>query len=225
MAANPAFDALRELLVHRPAPLPGEAVLSTGLTELDQALAGGFPRGTLVTLEGMPSSGASSVVARLLAAATRESLAALVCRTGRLSPQGLQAAGVRLERLVVVPVETPLAVVQAADILIRAGTFSAIAIPLPAPARGLGAATWSRLGSLAQRHNVVLAVSGTDPPAELASAAAVRLELAIDGVRFAGESGLFGALTGYDVTVRVRKHRRAPPGGSARLRCEPFEPR
>ncbi|HXP93031.1 MAG TPA: hypothetical protein VN905_06135 [Candidatus Binatia bacterium] len=225
MSANPAFDALRELLARPPEPLPGDAVLPSGIPALDLALAGGFPRGSIVTLEGPPSSGASALAARLLAQATHEGLGALLQSDGRLSALGLAAAGIRLERLAIVPVEGPLGIVRAADILIRSGTFSVVAIPVPRRVRGIGAAAWNRLSRLAQRTRTVLAVSGIDPPEELCAAAAVRLGLAIGNVRFAGPSGLFGELAGYDIETCVHKHRRAAPGGRATVQCEPFEPR
>lgn len=225
MVPNPAFAALRELLARPPEPLPGEAVLASGLPELDRALAGGFPRGTIATLEGAPSSGTSAVAARLLAQGTREGLGALVQREGHLSAAGLAAAGVALERLAIVRVEEPLGVLRAADILVRSGAFAVVAIPVPPRVRGIGPAAWNRLAGLAQRTGTLLAVSGVDPPQELCAAAALRLGLAIGNVRFRGPSGLFGELAGYDVEAVVRKHRRGVLGGRATLRCEPLESR
>jgi hypothetical protein len=225
MAANPAFEALRELLARPPAPLPGEAVLACGLPELDRALAGGFPRGTIVTLEGPPSCGASALAARLLAQATREGLGALVQSEGRLAAPGLAAAGIALERLAIVTVEEPLGIVRAADILVRSGSFAVVAIPVPRRVRGIGAAAWNRLAGLAQRTGTILAVGGVDPPDELCAAASVRLGLALGNVRFRGPSGLFGELAGYEIEARVHKHRKAAPGGRATVQCEPFEPR
>jgi hypothetical protein len=225
MATNPAFDALRELLARPPERLPGDAVLATGLASLDEVLAGGFPRGSIVTLEGPPSSGASALAARLLAQATREGLGALVQSEGRLSALGLAAAGVRLERLAIVTAEEPLGIVRAADILVRSGSFAVVAIPLPRRVRGIGASVWHRLSGLVQRTGTVLTVGGVDPPAELRAAASVRLGLAIGHVRFRGPSGPFGELAGYEIEASVHKHRRAAPGGHARVQCEPFEPR
>jgi hypothetical protein len=225
MAANAAFDALRELLARRPEPLPGEALVPSGIAALDEALAGGFPRGSIVTLEGAPSSGCSALLARLCARATAEGLGALIQSEGRLSAEGLAAAGVRLERLVIVPVEDALGIVRGADILVRAGTFAVVAIPMPRPVRGIGAAVWNRLAALAQRTGTLLVVTGIDPPPELSAAAAVRVGLGIAKVRFRGPAGLFGELAGYDVAACIHKHRRSTPGGRATIQCEPFEPR
>jgi hypothetical protein len=225
MAPNAAFDALRELLARRPEPLPGEAVLASGIPALDRALAGGFPRGTIVTLEGPPSSGCSTLVARLCAQATATGLGALVQSGERLSAVGLAAAGVRLERLVIVPVQEPLGIVRGADILVRAGTFAVVVIPRPRPLRSLGTAVWNRLAGLAQRTGTLLVVTGLDPSQELSAAAAVRVGLGIEKISFRGPSGLFGELAGYEIAACVHKHRRAAPGGRATIQCEPFEPR
>lgn len=220
---DPAFEALRELLARPAKPLPEEAVLATGLPELDQALSGGFPRGGIATFEGPASAGASTLVARLLAVATGAGdLAALVEGPSRHAPFTLAAAGVRLDRVVIVPAASALDVVRAADILLRAGTFAVVAIPLPAPSPRKA---WPRLARLAERANGLLTVAGCEPPDELRASATVRLELALGTVRFRGEPGLFGELAGYDVRACVRKHRRAPPGGSATIRCEPFDSR
>src|ERR1700704_3370552 len=85
MSVDPAFAALRERLDRRHREttaaafaLGDEALVRTGIEALDAALGGGFPRGTIGTLEGPPSSGRSALAARLLAAATRRGLGAIV---------------------------------------------------------------------------------------------------------------------------------------------------
>src|ERR1700736_3777269 len=85
MSVDPAFAALRERLDRRHREttaaafaLGDEALVRTECVSLDAALGGGFPRGTIGTLEGPPSSGRSALAARLLAAATRRGLGAVV---------------------------------------------------------------------------------------------------------------------------------------------------
>src|ERR1700688_2549852 len=157
MAASVSPDSRREALAglraaleagHRAASpaaftLAAEAVVQTGFCELDAALGGGFPRGTLATLEGPAGSGRSAVAARLLAAATAGGgLAGLIespaggegCPyppplppggglAGRLGspagfegspyPPALAAAGVDLQRLLVIPAKDSSAVARA----------------------------------------------------------------------------------------------------------------
>ena len=229
MSVDPAFAALRERLDRRHREttaaafaLGEEAVLRSGLAELD-AVCGGFRRGTIATLEGPPSSGRSALAARLLAAATRRGLGAMVGVD--LFPPALAAAGVRLERLLFVRVGEPVESARAADIVLRSGAFSVVVIPALPSGRGIGAATWTRLASLAHRANALLLAVGDEASAELRYFASLRLETSIERVRWNGPAGHLGELAGYDVRALVRKHKRAAPVGAALVRCEPFEDR
>src|SRR5580693_7857224 len=73
---------------------------SSGVTELDAVLGGGFPRGSLVELCGPASSGRTSLAFSLLAEATEHQQAcAFVDVADSLDPLSLAAAGVDLPRL------------------------------------------------------------------------------------------------------------------------------
>ncbi|MBV8300245.1 MAG: hypothetical protein JO083_11945 [Candidatus Eremiobacteraeota bacterium] len=229
MSADPAFAALRERLDRRHREttaaafaLGEEAVLRSGLAELD-AVCGGFRRGTIATLEGPPSSGRSALAARLLAAATRRGLGAMVGVD--LFPPALAAADVRLERLLFVRVGEPVEAARAADIILRSGAFAVVVIPALPSGRGIGSATWTRLASLAHRANALLLALGDEASAELRYFATLRLETSIERVRWNGPAGHLGEPAGYDVRAVVRKHKRAAPVGAALVRCEPFEDR
>jgi len=231
MPIGTAFTDLRARLDHRFRETTGAAfaladastVVATGLSEFDRVLGGGFPRGTIGTLEGPASSGRSALAARLLATATRTGLGAVVgCE---LFPPALAAAGVRLERLMIVPCTEPVAMARAADILIRSGAFSVVVIPALPSGRGTGSATWTRLASLTHRANAVLIALGSEPSSELCYFASVRVEAAIERVRFNGPTGHFCELAGYDIRATIRKHKRAAPGASALIACTSFEDR
>src|SRR5436190_5508078 len=76
------------------------AVAPTGITALDARLGGGFPRGQLSELVGPRSSGRTSVLLGMIAAATaRGELAALVDAGDRFDAASAAAAGIDLERL------------------------------------------------------------------------------------------------------------------------------
>jgi hypothetical protein len=237
MAANAAFLALRERLDarHRDAAAASfvtseDVVVSTGIAELDRALAGGFTRGTIATIEGAPSSGRSAIAARLLAQATVRGLGAIIqyedCeRAETFHSPALAAAGVRLDRLLVVPVRDPVGAARAADIIVRSGAFPVVAIPTLGGVRGISAATWTRLASLTHRANAVLVATGTEASEELRYFASLRVACAIERVRWNGPSGPFGELAGFDIRVEVRKHKRAAPGKTALVRCGPYESR
>src|ERR1700737_2987789 len=161
MGVDPAFAALRERFDRRHREttaaafaLGDEALVQTGIEALDAAWGGGFPRGTIGTLEGPPSSGRSALAARLLAAATRRGLGAAVGVD--LFPPALAAAGVRLERLLIVRTGEPVEAARAADIIVRSGAFTVVVIPTLPSGRGTGSATWTRLASLAHRGNLLL---------------------------------------------------------------------
>lgn len=185
----------------------------TGFTQLDEALAGGFPRGTLATLEGGPSSGRTAILAGMLAQATRRGLAAVI-DDGSLYPPDLERSGVSLERVLVVQVQVPGAIARCADILLRSRVFAAIAMP----AVLLRATVWSRLCGLAQKAGTVLLALGTHAAMELGYFASTRVRCAIERVFWTPTSGVLRELAGYDVCAHVLKHRRAAPGAVAHLR-------
>lgn len=193
-----AFEALRERL--RSTALPAfKTVLPSAIAPLDRALGGGFPRGILATLEGPPSSGRWSIAARLLAQATRRGLAA-VLDEGALYPPGLVAAGVALERLLIVPAAAPLAAARAADVLLRSRACGVVALAAPS----LRAAMWIRLAGLAHKSGALLLVIAMQPPAELTAAAGLRLRCELERVLLHGTQPPCSTLAGYDLRIHIR---------------------
>ena len=195
-------------------------MLRTGFPALDAALGGGVPRGIIATLEGPSGSGRSALAARLLAGATLGGgLGALIesprGSEGCLYPPSLAAAGVNLERLLVVPAHDAVSAARAADVLLRAGAFGLVVIP----AVSLPAVAWTRLAGLAHRSNAVLLALGTEASDELRYFASLRVRLRPRRVRWSGVSGLFCALAGAELEATVLKHKRASPGRSAELFC------
>src|SRR5215831_8739768 len=79
------------------AAVPPERVAPTGDAALDAALGGGLRRGHLSEITGAPSSGRSTLVARLLAAATaRGEATAIVDAFDMWDPSSADALGVAL---------------------------------------------------------------------------------------------------------------------------------
>jgi hypothetical protein len=220
-----SFAALREALDVRfrtasPGAFvqPDGTVLATGIAAIDRALAGGFPKGAISTLEGSPSSGRSALAACVLGIATRSGgTAALVeshaDASGFVFPPALEEAGVALGRLAIVRVHSPLEVVRAADIMLRCAAFKAIVVPIVT----FRATAWSRLASLTHRAGAVLLAVGCEAPAELRYAAALRVTCALGRIDWIGAPGPFRALAGYELDIRVDKHKRAIPNGAARV--------
>lgn len=214
-APRPTFESLKAGLDVRAGGRIVAAcsdALSSGFSELDGVLAGGFPRGTIASLEGPPSSGRTALLASVLAEATRRGLAAIV-DDGTLYPPDLERAGVQLERVLIATARTPLEIARCTDIVLRSRAFAAVAMP----AAQLRATVWSRLGGLAQKAGAVLFALGVHANAELAYFASTRVRCAIDRVVWSGEPGVLCELAGYDVRAYVLKARRSAPGASAHL--------
>ena len=183
----------------------------SGFPALDTALSGGFPRGTVGTLEGAASAGRTAILAKMLAHATANGLAAVV-DDGTLYPPHLERAGVRLERLLIVPACKPVECARSVDIVLRSKAFALVAMA-SVPLRGT---VWSRLCGLAQKSGTLLIVTAQQPGTELAYFASTRVRCGIDRVIWS-QSGVFGELSGYDMHAHVLKHKRAAPGATAQL--------
>lgn len=209
-AHRQAFAALKaQLTGTAPAPrVPIEALLPTDIPVLDRLVAGGFPRAALVTLEG--HAGRWSIAARLAAQVTHRGMAAIV-DDGGLYPPSLARAGVRLERVLVVPAREPLAVGRAADILVRSCICRLVLVPVV----GLREAIWMRLAELARRNGVLVVAIAPEAGAA-AAAAGLRLHCTRDRV-VAVREGMWGRFSGYEMRAEVRKSKSAVPTTVARL--------
>ncbi|HTX59650.1 MAG TPA: hypothetical protein VMH02_08200 [Verrucomicrobiae bacterium] len=172
------------------------------MAALDGLLGGGFPWGMLVVLEGR--AGRWSIAARLLAEVTRGGLAAVI-DDGSLYPPSLDRAGVRLDRLLVVPAAAPLGVARAADILIRSRACKLVVLP----AVPLRDAVWMRLASLAHRAGVIAIAIAAQPGTALAAAAGLRVHCALERAVLCGTRGLWCTFAGFELRAELRKHKRA----------------
>jgi hypothetical protein len=212
-----ALERLRERLREisaRPS-LALEPRLATDIPEVDRLLEGGFPAGVIATIEG--ATGRWSLAAGLLARMTRRSLAAIL-DDGALYPPSLVEAGVRLDRVLVVPARGALAIARAVDVLLRSRICRLVLMP----AIALRDALWTRLAMLAHRNGVLLIVVAGRAGTALSAVAGVRLHCTLERVFVRGERGLWGSVTGFELCVGVRKHARLPVGRTARVRvgCE-----
>jgi hypothetical protein len=138
---------------------------------------------------------------------------------GSFYPPALAAAGVDLERLLVVRACDAQGVARAADILLRSATFGVVVMP----SVSLRATVWTRLAGLTHRANAVLLALGSGASDELRYFASLRIRLQASTACFAGESGPFCALAGTRIEAAVLKHKRAAPGKRAEFLCTSFE--
>lgn len=186
-------------------------LVKTGFQALDAALGGGFVRGTIAVLDGEGSSGRMAVAARLLATAAPSGLAAVV-DDGTLYPPGLAAAGVCLERLLVMPARDQLGAVRAADILLRSHAFTVVVMP----AVSVKTALWARLAGLAHHAGALLLALG-EAGTELGYFSSARVRLQIARVLWTHDFSPFSTLAGYEIQAKVVKNKRAAPGAGARI--------
>lgn len=126
-------------------------VAPTGVAALDQALGGGMPRGHLSEIVGARSSGRTTVLCRILAAAAeRGEAVALIDTCDRFDPLSADAAGLDLSTLLWVrdTGDAPRAL-KAMNLVLQAGGFGVVAFDLadvpPAGLRQFPYTTWMRI--------------------------------------------------------------------------------
>jgi hypothetical protein len=193
-------------------PVPVEDVVPTDVPALDRLLGGGFPRGTLVALEG--DAGRWSIAARLIAQVTRRAMVAIL-DDGGLYPPGLVEAGARLDRVLVVPARTPLLAARAVDLLLRARACRLVVMP----ALALRDALWVRLAGLAHRTGALLIAVAATVTAPLAAAAGLRLYCTREQLGVHGQRGPWCRFAGYDLRAQIRKSKRTITTISAHVRA------
>jgi recombination protein RecA len=180
----------------RPAP---ERV-STGIAGLDALTGGGLPRGAITEIHGQASSGRTSLmVSMLAAAAAREEICALADAGDAFDPASAEAAGVDLSRLLWVRCGgNPEHALKAADLLIQAGGFGLVALDLgdvsPSVARRIPLAAWFRLRRAIEDTPAVMLLLEREQTVK--SCASLVLEMCREAVAWSGAPGCSRLLRG-----------------------------
>ena len=155
-------------------PLPVERLATTGVNELDEPLGGGLARGHLSEIVGPPSSGRTSTLLAVLAAATnRGEVVALIDTFDNFDPVSSQEAGVDLSRVLWVrgrQSALPMAshcidqAVKAAGLVLQTERFGVVAVDFAeAPVltlRRLPFTTWLRLARAIEGSETIGIVVG-----------------------------------------------------------------
>ncbi|MBZ5574970.1 MAG: DNA recombination/repair protein RecA [Acidobacteriia bacterium] len=194
------FEAVLQWQV-RPSP----ETVRTGVPEVDAA-TGGLPRGCLTEIFGPASSGRTSLLVSILAAATvREEVCALVDAEDSFDPASAAAAGVCLERLLWIRCgHNAEHALKAADLLIQGGGFGLVTMDLgdtpPRMARRISLTSWFRLRRAVEHTPTVLIAVARQSNAK--TCASLMLECARKRVVWTGGTPL---LRGIDVRVSRRK--------------------
>ena len=199
-------------------------VAPTGAAALDAVLRGGLPRGELSEVAGAPSSGRTTLLFQVMAAAThRGEIAALVDTFDRLDLGSIVAAGIDLERLLWIrgeasspPDRAIERALKALNLVLQSGGFGVAAIDLAdAPSSALNRlpfTTWMRVQRTIEGSETACLIVGPHPIAR--SAGGVTLSLG-GASRWAGDADRSRRITGLDVTVRVVSPRRRVEGEAA----------
>ena len=206
-------------------PRDDQAVGATGLPALDGRLGGGLTRGHLSEIVGPRSSGRTSLLLQIMAAATaRGELAALVDALDMLDVASAAAAGVDLARLLWIrghvvtnpgfcrdlnqrAVEQAL---KALGLVLQAGNVGLVVLDLgdaPRDAiRRLPFTTWLRLQRMVEGSQTICVLAGNEPMSR--SSAGLSITLAPSGVT-PGRTGRFDGhlFDGLDLEARVGRAR------------------
>jgi RecA DNA recombination protein len=217
VAALAARRLDRTLTTSLPTADPADeySIGSTGIPTLDAQLGGGFPRGQLSELVGARSSGRTSLVLRMMAAATaRGELVALVDALDMLDVGSAAAAGVDLDRLLWVRghvVSNPgmcrdmnqramEQAMRALTLVLQAGTLGLVVLDVseaPAEAlRRLPFTTWLRLQKMVEGRTTMCVIVGNAPMAR-------------------SSAGLTVVLRGLTPQSKAVSDPAAPPAGEA----------
>jgi recombination protein RecA len=203
-----------------PDALPREC-LPTGLAPLD-AITGGFPRGAIAEILGPESSGRTTLVHALLAAATaRSEICAYVDTDDSFDPVTAAASGVALSQLVWIRCGHNAGhALKAADALLHAGGFGVIALDLCQVAariwNRIPISYWYRFRRAVENTPTILAIAEKEPIAK--SCASLILDLERKQTLWTGAPG-FALLRGVEIEAASRKPARS---ATAQLQAKAF---
>ena len=204
-------------------PRDEHALAPSGISVLDARLGGGLPRGQLSELVGPRSSGRTSLLLQMMAAATaRGELVALVDALDMLDVESAAAAGVDLTRLLWIRghVVTNQGLcrelnqraieqtIRAFALVLQAGNFGLVVFDVaeaPTDAvRRLPFTTWLRLQRMVEGSQTACLLVGGEGMARSSAGLTLRL-----GLRAEASGQKFGAqlFDGLDVQARIVRAR------------------
>jgi hypothetical protein len=216
----------------------------TGVPAVDTQLGGGLPVGQLSEIVGPRSSGRTSLLMALLAAATRRNeRAALIDTFDTFDPESAAAAGVALDKLLWVrgdgstPAFPFLAsrqngteraldrALKAVNLVLQAGGFGVVVLDVadtPALAlRHIPFTTWKRLQRVLDGQPTVGLVLGNAPMSRSAGGVSLVLQPVATAAKVPGQWGMSmpsHVFRGFDTEMRVLRVQRVSGLESAPVR-------
>jgi hypothetical protein len=182
-------------------------VAPIGIAALDEALAGGLPRGHLSEIVGPRSSGRTTVLCRTLAAAAaRGEAVALIDTCDRFDPVSAEASGLDLSRLLWIRDHGDATrALKGMNLVLQAGGFGVVAFDLadvPGPGvRRFPHTTWMRIGRVIEGSQTVAVLIGAERIAR--SPGGVTIALDASGPRWSGTADRARLLRALDLRPRV----------------------
>lgn len=161
-----------------------EDTVATGFSGIDVLLHGGLRRGHISEIVGPRSSGRTSVLCRLFAAATaRGEVVALIDTCDRFDPASAVDDGVDVSRLLWVREQGDVArALKAMNLVLQAGGFAIVAFDLadvsPMAIRQFPYTTWKRIALVIEGSQTAAVLLGADRIARSPGGVTVALDAA-----------------------------------------------
>ena len=154
--------------------------VATGISEVD-ALAGGFPRGSLVEVFGPSCSGRTSLLFSALGARTTDAEAcALIDGCDAFDPHSAEAAGIDLQQLLWVRCHNLEQSFRATDFILQAGGFGFIALDLSDVSHELvhrvPLDTWFRFRRAIEGTSTILLILGQEAQAKTCASLVLQMD-------------------------------------------------
>jgi len=208
------------------------ALAPVDIDALDACLRGGLPRGQLSEIAGRCSSGRTTLVLQMIAAATRRGeIAAVIDTFDRLDIASVVWCGADLDRLLWVrgdacstaqPALVERAIdraLKAVNLVLQAGGFGLVALDFadvpPIALKRVPFTTWIRIQRAVEGRDTACVLLAPQPTARSAGGVTLVLEGA---ATWAGDSDRSRRLDGTNVNARVVSPRRKVEG-NASVRC------
>jgi len=154
---------------------------ASGIPEID-CLTGGLPRGCLTEICGPTGCGRTSLLVSLLSTLShRKESCALVDGRDSFDPCGAEAAGVALERLLLVRCTNIEQALRAADLLLHGGGFGLVALELSdlpvSTVRRVPLNVWFRFRRMVENSPTIFLLLEQEPCAKTCASLVLRLEM------------------------------------------------